>query len=85
MSAPTGHPLLYSVSSNEYTYYMGGILTAVYRPGDNLFRIRPEGAGPAAACSYDGEGRLQKPARSESAARSCDRLLATLESSLNAP
>ncbi|HHH35728.1 MAG TPA: hypothetical protein ENK48_02735 [Gammaproteobacteria bacterium] len=72
---------LYSVSRNEYAYYMGGVLTATFRPGDGRLRVRAEGAPASAECSYDSEGRLLAPKGTPS----CDRLLATLESSLDAP
>ncbi|MFQ5488020.1 MAG: hypothetical protein ACE5ET_06210 [Gammaproteobacteria bacterium] len=80
---------LFSSSSGEYSYFIGGVLSAVYNPAKGGLTITPESAAGEKPCIYNGDGQLLLEGYAgtsrELRRAACDTLLSTLESSLAIP
>ncbi len=75
---------IFSSSSGDYTYFMGGILTAVYDPGSARLTVTPQDGG--APCVYNDQGSLASDAGgSGDTASTCDELLGILHEDLKIP
>ncbi len=80
---------LFSSSSGEYSYFIGGVLSAVYKPSEGRFIVTPESAEGEKSCVYDASGKLllegYAGANRDLRRATCDSLLSTLEKSLAIP
>ncbi len=77
---------LYSVSQGTYTYYMGGILTAVFKESSKTLVVTPEDTADVASCEFSSEGVLNlenaPQNKSETTIKNCNALMKALENSL---
>ncbi len=80
---------LFSSSSGEYSYFIGGVLSAVYNPAKGRLTITPESTAGEKPCDYNGDGQLLLEGYAgtsrELRRATCDSLLSTLEKSLAIP
>ncbi len=77
---------LYSVSQGTYTYYMGGILTAVFKESSETLVVTPEDTDGVASCEFSTEGVLNlenvPQNKRETTIKNCNALMKALENSL---
>lgn len=80
---------LYSSSNREYSYFIGGVLRAVYTPSKNHLMVTAAGAADKDSCVYDANSQLMLEGYAGTSRdlrrAECDALLSTLESSLATP
>ena len=74
---------LYWRSKNTYSYYVGGLFDAEYKPGEGLI-VKDESSGDASlTCKYDDAGSLGNVEKDQKMKEACGKLMFSLDNELS--
>lgn len=74
---------LYWREKNTYSYYVGGMFDAEYKPGTGLVVKDESSDDTTLTCRYDGGGSLGEAAKDQKMKEACSKLMFTLDGELS--
>ena len=76
---------LYWKDNNPYSYYVGGLLDAEYKPGAGLTVQEAKGDDSGISCQFTADGKLKNAegASDQKANEKCSKLMFTLDDELS--